>query len=161
MSATGDFPTKLTEDVQPSPCSSLRCHAPLKLYPAWTATDDAAPLFLPAEGGIPRRAPSPAGCWGKKRRYVCAVIPATAKVRVSQPRSRKVCSPSLSITLSLPSFLRPSLLPPLGGVTTEDRPPQLRQAATQRERMARRAPTGICGTVQSVAVHGAVLVSHE
>lgn len=57
---------------------------------------------------------------------------------------------SLSLPLSPPPSLSIALAPSLGGVTAEDRPPRVRQAATRRERMARRAPTGICGTVQSV-----------
>lgn len=100
------------------------------------------PLSLLRVGGFLSLLPDTRGCWRAK---VCSPVAAIAEVKACQTQSRKVCPLFLPLSLCLSLTLPPSH----GGVTAEDRPPRVRQAATRRERMARRAPTGICGTVQS------------
>lgn len=131
----------------------LNCAGPTLLsnfIPHGQPCDDAASLFLPpslrgddGEGT--------AGTFARASRGESFPGCDRAKFPLSASRTLSLCllPPSLHpspasypLPFFLPSFL-PSLPPSLGGVTAEDRPPRMRQAATQRERMARRAPTGI------------------
>ena len=99
-------------------------------------------------GGIPRRCASQAdvgnlreGVLGGYRDYQGELVKLLVHNHAKFPLS---VSLSVSLALSLSVCLPPSL----GGETVEERPLRVRQAATRGECMARRAPTGICGTVQ-------------
>lgn len=85
------------------------------------------------------RIPLACGCWNFRR-----TSDAIAKVSAPRPQTRKVCSLDHALSLSVPASL-PQLCDN-GGPSS----PDASGSSTQRERMARRAPTGICGTVQPV-----------
>lgn len=85
------------------------------------------------------RIPLACGCWNFRR-----TSGAIAKVSAPRPRTRKVCSLDHALPLSVTGSL-PQLCDN-GGPSS----PDASGSSTLRERMARRAPTGICGTVQPV-----------